>query len=482
VRAKYDAAQTSHENRRHWERADNLSPNAAMNPEVRRILRNRARYEIGNNGYAKGLVKTLANHVVGTGPRLQMLGENADFNRIIERKFARWAKAVGLAQKLRTMRMAVCESGECFCLLATNPRLKDPVQLDLRLIETDKVASPWPRLMPDPLFVDGIQHDEYGNPVSYTVLRHHPGDVYSGWAGSTEHDVRMADFMIHLYWAERPEQSRGIPEVTSSLSLYAMLRRYTQAVVGSAEQAALPSGVIYTDAPADGEAAELETLETVDMDRGTWLSLPYGWKMGQMKAEQPTTGYGDFKREVINEVSRPLGMPFNIAAGNSSGYNYASGRLDHQAFHKAVGIDQKHIGDVVLDRIFEAWFQEAVRISGHLPQPLRAIDVELEHDWYWDGVEHVDPVKAATAQKIRLANRSTNLAIECAQDKLDWEQVMRQQAREEALARELGLSAAPATANAGLSEDQESAIRSMIQDAVDEAAEEGAPVSAGGGG
>jgi hypothetical protein len=31
--------------------------------------------------------------------------------------------------------------------------------------------------------------------------------------------------------------------------------------------------------------------------------------------------------------------PFNVAAGNSSGYNYASGRLDHQTYFKAIRVD-----------------------------------------------------------------------------------------------------------------------------------------------
>jgi capsid protein len=68
VRGKYDAAQTTHENRRHWANADHLSANAAVGADVRRILRSRARYEVANNSYAKGIVLTLANYVVGTGP------------------------------------------------------------------------------------------------------------------------------------------------------------------------------------------------------------------------------------------------------------------------------------------------------------------------------------------------------------------------------------------------------------------------------
>jgi hypothetical protein len=69
VRARYDAAATNPDNYRHWANADSLSADAANNPEVRRVLRNRSRYEVANNSYARGIVLTLANDVVGTGPR-----------------------------------------------------------------------------------------------------------------------------------------------------------------------------------------------------------------------------------------------------------------------------------------------------------------------------------------------------------------------------------------------------------------------------
>ncbi|MBN1909112.1 MAG: hypothetical protein JW818_05180, partial [Pirellulales bacterium] len=46
LRARYDAAQTTAENARHWAMADSLSADAATTPDVRRTLRNRARYEV----------------------------------------------------------------------------------------------------------------------------------------------------------------------------------------------------------------------------------------------------------------------------------------------------------------------------------------------------------------------------------------------------------------------------------------------------
>jgi len=60
---------------------------------VRRALRERARYEVANNSYAKGIVLTLVNDTIGTGPRLQMLTDDDDLNRDIEREFSAWSRA-----------------------------------------------------------------------------------------------------------------------------------------------------------------------------------------------------------------------------------------------------------------------------------------------------------------------------------------------------------------------------------------------------
>ncbi len=56
-----------------------------------------------------------------------------------------------------------------------------------------------------------------------------------------------------------------------------------------------------------------------------------------------------------------------------------------------------------LDRILYAWLREAILIEGYLPNSLRTLDSSFEHQWFWDGHEHVDPAKEANAQKIRLA-------------------------------------------------------------------------------
>ena len=167
--------------------------------------------------------------------------------------------------------------------------------------------------------------------------------------------------------------------------------------------------------------------------------LPGGWKLGQVTAEQPATTYGEFKREILNEIARCLNIPFNIAAGNSSGYNYASGRLDHQTYHKSIRVDQSHMGRVVLDPLLRAWLDEATLVEGLLPPSIRQADDFPEHQWFWDGMEHVDPAKEANAQSTRLASHTTTLAYEYARQGRDWEAELRQRAKEVALMNQLGL-------------------------------------------
>jgi capsid protein len=156
-------------------------------------------------------------------------------------------------------------------------------------------------------------------------------------------------------------------------------------------------------------------------------------------------------------------MPYNVAAANSSGYNYASGRLDHQTYFKAIRVEQAHLESVVLDRILATWFDEAAVVPDFLPAGLGLI-ADWPHQWFWDGNEHVDPAKEATAQATRLANHTTTLADEYARRGLDWETQLRQRAKEVALMNELGLAPAPkdpsmknAPENSDVQDDEEAA-------------------------
>ena len=293
LRARYDAAQTTAENARHWAMADALSADGAGSADVRRKLRQRSRYEVANNSYAKGIVLTIANDCIGTGPRLQLLADDDKLNRQVEMAFGQWSEAVNLAEKLRTMRMAKSADGEAFAVLTANPTIDSPVMLDVHLVEADRVASPTMALLPPVSDIDGITLDAWGNPQTYTILRQHPGDLAT-W--KTQYDLVPADAVVHWFRSDRPGQHRGIPEITPALPLFAQLRRYTLAVIAAAETAADFAAVLFTDAPANGEAASVEPMDIVELEKRMATVLPDGWKLGQIKAEQPGTTYSESRR------------------------------------------------------------------------------------------------------------------------------------------------------------------------------------------
>jgi capsid protein len=439
LRARYDAAQTTDDNRRHWANADGLSADSAGSPEVRRILRNRTRYEVANNCNARGIVLTLANDLIGRGPRLQMLIDGQDeLNRLLEARFTAWADAVGLACKLRTMRMARAQDGEAFAVLHSNPRLGSPVQLDLALVEADRVCNPMLAMLPlDPLHLDGIQFDESGNALTYSILRRHPGDTYNLdplWVA----DTVSAGAVLHWFRADRPGQRRGLPDLMPALPLFALLRRFTLATVTAAESAAELAVIMRTNANAAVEPGEVDPWIRMEIERNTAVFAPEGWEPSQMKPEHPSTTYPAFRREIVAEIARCLSLPMAVALGDSSGYNYASGRLDWQTYIKTIDVEREVLERIALERILNAWLREALFAYPDLMAEMARS--EWPHQWFWDGREHVDPNKEASALHQNLADNATTLSRHYARQGLDWETELRQRAREMLLQRELGLT------------------------------------------
>lgn len=432
----YDATSLKELNE-HWRWVDSKSVDASLDPETRRKLRERARYECANNSYALGVALALADAVIGSGPRLHVFFEDKELNKRIEWAYCEWAERIDLASKLRSMRVAKFQDGEAFAVLYSNENRGDSFpKLDLMPIDAERVAGDYGS---DDQTIDGIKLDQYGNPVSYRVLTNHPGSLSSDdWGANittadTEARIYPASSIIHWYRRTLPEQHRGAPEIAAALNLFALLRRYTIAVVDAAETAA-DIAAFLTVEPDIGAMERLipQAMEGLDIRRNQIMTLPEGTNIQQLRAEQPTTTYGDFKRELLGEIGRSLQIPVNLISGNSSGYNYASGRLDHQEFQKAIRLQQTQASITVMNPIFRAWFAEWALAN---EPSLRDVYVPIE--WYWDGFEHVDPVKEAQAQALRLANGVTNLQIELGKQGRDWEDALDQFYKERAASREL---------------------------------------------
>lgn len=438
ISGRFDSATTTDDNRLHWAMADALAADAAASPGIRYTLRNRARYECHNNCYARGVGESIANDFVGTGPRLHIDDSRfpEDVQADIEAKFAAWTAAINLPAKLRTMRKARRQDGETFGLKITNPKLAHPVKLDLKVIEADRVRFVDINLLLVPS-VDGIRYDDYGNPVSYHVLRVHPGfwSYATGFVGFPwEYDVWQADRVIHWYRQDRPEQHRGLPEFLAALPLYATLRRFTQATLDAAETAADFAVLLHTQAGAN-DAELVAPFSSVPLERRMIVALPDSYEASQMKPEHPATTYPQFKREIIAEIGRCENVPYNVVAADSSNSNFASGQLDYKIYFRTRDIERSEANLVILESLFRDWLSEAALIESgpdgkpYLPKELRTREATLGHSWHWDSNELGDPLKLAAAKSTMLKSGLATIPELYAAKGQDWVKAFAAQAR-----------------------------------------------------
>ena len=325
IHASYDAAQTTDYNRNHWAVADSYDADAANSKAVRSTLTKRSRYETENNGYAKGVNRTLANYEVGRGPKLRLQTKSPAFNAMVQDQWVRWCKRVKLARKLRTAVKARAKDGEAFLLAKANGNLRHPVKLDIVGIECEQCTST------DLLFaqkgrIDGIHFDDFGNPTAYDILPYHPGGQ---WTPIIEQAERVdAKFVFHLFQEERPNQHRAIPEAAATISTCGQSRRWREATLQAAENLADFSLFIKTKAGPNNGPGQLLPFDTLEIQKGLMTALPADGDAFQPKAEQPGATYESFLRTQVGEQVRPYSMSYSLGACDSSNANFASAKLD----------------------------------------------------------------------------------------------------------------------------------------------------------
>lgn len=395
-----DAARSGTDLDGHWVHADSFDPDTAYSKPVRHTLIKRSRYEGTSNGYYAGICETHSNMLVGVGPSLRMLTGNREFNQLVEREFYAWAQAVQLRRKLWCMSHAKTADGESFAIFQTNPEIRHSVQLDLLPFEAEQCQTPF---IPHGQggYVDGIRYDEYGNILWYDVLPHHPGS--SEWTAANLTPIQMAPRnVLHWFKLKRPGAHRGIPAMTPTLPVGASGRRFREATVAAAETAADFSALLQTRMTPDTSVDAVQPMSALELEKRMMVALPMGWEANQMKAEHPNSQYADFNRTLISEQARPISMPYNAAACDSSTYSFASGKLDTLCYRAALDVEREDCNDLVMDRIFAEWFREWTILA-------EMRDIPPAHQWDWPAHPVIDAVAEANAQDTRLKNSTITL-------------------------------------------------------------------------
>lgn len=389
-----------------------------IDANTRARLMRYARYEAIYNPLAAAIVQTWAASCIGpSGPTLE-LGDQPSANRV-EQAWYDWSESVGLVDQLRLGIETLVRDGEVFWILTGS--LLSEVQLGLQPIEAEMVGN-LPHEVNSERRIDGIEYDQDWTPVAYTVLDQHPAE------GAVTARVVKARSVIHLYRRYRPSQLRGVTWLAPVLEHLGALRRFLAASLASAEVAAEVGGVLWADT-GGVPPVELDAMDTVQLPRGGFLTLPAGWRLQQITLAN-SGQYSDYMQTVVRDIARGVGIPPMLVLG-ASDYNMASARLDLQLWHRSLDALRGLIERLVLRRIWEVWLDEAVMVMN--------APANLVPRWRWPTYAVADPLKEAEAAKLRLETGISTFAAECAANGLDWREVFAQRASEQEVLRELGI-------------------------------------------
>jgi lambda family phage portal protein len=417
LEAKFDVAKTTADNRKHWAHADGLAARAAINPAVRKVVRQRSRYEAENNSWYAGILRTAVNHIVGAGPRLQLLTDDPEANKRVERAWRRWAVMTDFVDTLRTQVETYWRDGEVFVMRADRAG-NYPMTLDIRTFEADQIASPLFTPWNDPFHDDGIRFDRATNELQVYVYDTHPGSTF--YSSTQTGEWYPSREVLHLFRADRPGQTRGIPRATPSLQTLPIMRRQELATLYSAETAANFAMYLKTTAPNLDVAASPQDFAEIEIARNMLTTLPAGWEIGQVEPKQPGPLYEMFQRQALQSFSRCTNMPYSLAAGTGKDSNFSSFKGDMKnVWEPEVKCEQSRIEVSILENVFKWFLDAAVYIPGLL-NGLPPIG-EIDHIWHWPPLPELDAVDSANAATIRLSSGLSTLTDEYARRGLDWQ-------------------------------------------------------------
>ncbi|MFW6021661.1 MAG: phage portal protein, partial [Guyparkeria sp.] len=431
-----------------------------------------------NNGIAASGIQTLKDNIVGSvlklssKPHYRMLGwsraEAEQFGRAIEAEFEQYSRTTEcdaaqtstlLGLTLQALAGAML-NGEALAVPVWAPRRGHRWATRLQMVEADRLDTP-PGMESDRLR-GGVEVDRFGAPVAYWIRKTHPGARWTFGAWSDPSDFqRVPAFtrdglrrVIHLYDPERADQHRGRPIVSTVAKQFRLAGKYSDAHLETAVAQSMIAAFLESDLSPDA-AANLFGEEPDEawkkqlsgyhrqLTGSAIIPLPAGAKLNAFDPSSPNPAFESFMLGTLRHIAAGMNMPYELLLKDFSKTNYSSARASLLEAWRYFKGRRRWIVDHWLQPILELWMEEA-SAAGRLPGITRAEYLTNRYAfsrcrWTFAGRGWVDPVKEAQGAQIRMDAGLSTLEDECAEQGLDWEEVLEQRARERNRMAELGL-------------------------------------------
>lgn len=410
---------------------------ASLNEQLKAdldTLRTRIRYEMRQNGHAKGMPRIFANACVGTGPRLSIESADAGWAERAEDGFSLWAMRCGylrgesLGMMLHQGVRNLFSCGEYVRVQRTADTICG-TELRFLPIKPDRIRTPSGKESQN--IMDGVETDADGKPTKLHILT---AAKFGATLETTDVPVHQC---VHFFYPEEEDQLRGEPWLATSLGVFHGIRRYDSATIAAAQVAAKFAAVLVNTNPE--VAASIESIlpsAVLDIQDGMMFVPPPGYEPKQITPQHPSTNASDFRRDQLGSSAAGFAMPVNIATGDSSRSNFASARYDGVSFEQEIAVVRSWIEAVDLNHTFGQWlwFELAQSRIGRPTAPYRLV-------WRWQKEQrHTDPYKAANANAVRLKSGEATLGRIYGENGQDREQAYKELLDEVTYFRSQGLA------------------------------------------
>lgn len=387
----------------------------------------RARDLERNSGHVSGALNKICANVVsdsGIRPQVQLRGPDGKLDRLrsraVEELFRRWAEhpRVNFFEKQELTLRHNWVDGEVLIHIYESPTLYRAgiVPLGMELLEADYLdSSVNGQLANGNTAVRGIEFDAEGFPVAYHLFTEHPGSLYRNVRSfSLGRSVRIdASRIIHPFLRKRASQSRGISWLASVImemhdfdeyqDSERILARLTSAFGFFVETnnpdisadkllggAALPGG---TPAP-ELSGARLP----VHVETGGIHVLPQGTKIHGEGFDRPGSNYEPYIKTQLKGISAGVNMSYHAFSNDYSDASYSAARSAALEERRSYKKQQAFLVRAFNTPLWIAWGQ-FLALSGFADTLGLGIDIPVI--WQTPGWPWVDPLKDATASKIR---------------------------------------------------------------------------------
>lgn len=473
------------------------SPDADLLTELPMLV-SRSRDLSRNNGIASGAVQTHTDNVVGTGLRLQATPDWAALGRDSEWANAWARKTEGLWRSYS--RSTTCDAarrhnfaglttlayksallnGDLLALPIWQPEPMDRFATRIALMESDRLSNP-NNAMDSQYRRGGMDIDQYGRALKYWIRKTHPGDCFAGvgMAGEWEGIPATTDWgrmrVIYAGDVDRAGATRAKPIFSAVMQQFKQLDRYASAELDAAVTNAMIAA--FVESPMEfsdllemlgGDAATAKAyMDTRAMPQnraklksGAIVPLYPGEKLSAFNPARPATGFAAFMEATHRHLATGLNLPYELLLKDFSKTNYSSARAALLEAWRYFRSKRAWVSDYWAQPIYELWLEEAVSLGlVEAPDFYENRAAYCSARWIGAGRGWVDPVKEAQAAAMRIDGGFSTLEAECAEQGLDWEEVLHQQARENELRRRLGLllpaKVVPAPADDGEEEGED---------------------------